>query len=59
MKVVELLSMAEETPMPSPTDNGNPIGVKSAQLGHSLTKVGTTEVWNWFAGHASWSDQTS
>ena len=44
VNVVELLSMAEENPMPSPTDNGNPIGVKSAQFGHSLTNVGTIEV---------------
>ncbi len=59
VNVVELLSMAEEMPIPSPTERGNPIGVKSAQFGHSLTKVGTMEVWNWLAGHASWSDHTN
>ena len=46
MNVVELLSMAEEMPIPSPTDNGNPMGVKSAQFGHSLTNVGTIDVRN-------------
>ena len=51
VKVVELLSML--------TARGNPLGVKSSQFGHSLTKVGSIEVWNWLAGQASWLDQTS
>ena len=51
VKVVELLSML--------TARGKPRGVKSAQFGHSFTDVGIIEVWNWLAGHASWSDQTN